>query len=307
MPKPTLHLTATTPGMRLDHFMLAHLTDISRSAAQKLIRGGHVRVDGAARKAGFKFKGGERVEITLPAVAEATLSAENIPLDIVYEDAHLAVICKAAGMVTQPGAGHRSGTLVNALLWRYPELHAMREDETARDRLGIVHRLDRGTSGLMVVARDAITLKALMAQFQARTVEKAYLALLENRPSSDAGLIDAPIARDPKQRKRMAVRRDGRQSQTEFSVLDDDFQGGRALVELRLLTGRTHQIRVHMAFIGCPVVGDSVYGFRKQRLKLKRQFLHACRLAFDHPASGVRLTFESDLPANLRNVMDKLR
>ena len=307
MTEPTLDLSATTPGMRLDHFMLAHMTDISRSAAQKLIRGGHVRVDGVNRKAGFKFKGGERVIINLPATEDNAPTAENIPLDIVYEDAQLAVINKAAGMVSQPGAGHHSGTLVNALLWRYPELHAMREDETARDRLGIVHRLDRGTSGLMVVARDAITLKALMAQFQARAVEKAYLALLESRPSSDTGLIDAPIARDPKQRKRMAVRRDGRQSQTEFTVLDDDFQGGRALVELRLLTGRTHQIRVHLAFIGCPVVGDAVYGFKKQRLKLKRPFLHARRLAFEHPASGERLAFESTLPPGLRNVMEKLR
>ena len=146
-----------------------------------------------------------------------------------------------------------------------------------------------------------------MAQFQARTVDKVYLALLEKRPASNRGTVDAPIARDPRQRKRMAVRRAGRSAQTEFEVLDDDFQGDRALVRLRLLTGRTHQIRVHMAFIGCPVVGDAVYGYRKQRVKMKRQFLHAHELAFDHPVSGERLGFVSEMPVGLVDVMGKLR
>ncbi|MDE2821668.1 MAG: RluA family pseudouridine synthase [Chloroflexota bacterium] len=301
------HLITETSKQRLDLFVLEHLEGLSRAQAQKLIRAGRVLVDGRVEKAGFRFKGGERVEIDMPLGEEVSVEPEDIELEIVYEDGDLAVINKAAGMVVHPGAGNRGGTLVNALLARYPELAEMMDDPETGERLGIVHRLDRGTSGLLVAARKKTSLLALMRQFQERTVDKFYLALLEKRPESDKGLVDAAIARHPRQRKRMAVRRDGRSAQTEFRVLDDDFQGDRALVELRLLTGRTHQIRVHMAFIGCPVVGDAVYGYRKQRVKLKRQFLHASELAFDHPASGERMRFESELPVGLRNVMAKLR
>ncbi|MCY4539246.1 MAG: RluA family pseudouridine synthase [Chloroflexi bacterium] len=302
-----LHLTAVAGKQRLDLFVLEHLEGLSRAQAQKLIRAGHVLVNGRVEKAGFRFKGGERVEINVPPSDEISFEPEDIELEIVYEDDDLAVINKAAGMVVHPGAGNRSGTLVNALLARYPELAEMIDDPETGDRLGIVHRLDRGTSGLMVAARKKTTLVALMRQFRERSVDKLYLALLEKRPESDKGLVDAPIARHRRQRLRMAVRRDGKSAQTEFRVLDDGFQGDRALVELRLLTGRTHQIRAHMAFIGCPVVGDTVYGYRKQRLKLKRQFLHASELAFDHPATGERMRFESELPVGLRNVMKKLR
>ncbi len=264
-------------------------------------------VDGAARKTGYKLKGGERITVRIPQREETSVEPEDIPLKIVYEDAHLVVIDKRAGMVVHPGHGNETGTLVNALLARYPELAAMMDDPEAGERLGIAHRLDRGTSGLIVAGRDKPTLLELMAQFQARTVDKVYLALLEKRPASNRGRVDAPIARDPRQRKRMAVRRDGKPAETEFEVLDDDFQGDRALVKLKLLTGRTHQIRAHMAFIGCPVVGDTVYGRRKQRVRMKRQFLHAHELAFDHPASGGRVKFVSELPVGLRSVMDKLR
>ncbi len=287
--------------------MLAHLPDVSRTQVQSMIRDGHVLVDGARQKAGYKLKGGDAVRVCIPPRVETAPKPEAIPLEIVYEDAHIAVIDKPAGLVVQPGHGHETGTLVNALLARYPELAAMQDDPATRERLGIAHRLDRGTSGLLAAARDKPSLLALMAQFQARTVDKGYLALLEQRPESNSGLIDAPIARDPRQRQRMAVRRGGKPAQTEFEVLDDDFQGGRALVKLKLLTGRTHQIRVHLAFIGCPVVGDAVYGRRKQRLRMKRQFLHAHELAFAHPVSGERLRFVSELPVGLRSVMEKLR
>ena len=307
MPEQEFHLTASAGKQRLDLFVLEHLEGLSRAQAQKLIRAGRVLVDGRVEKAGFRFKGGERVAIRLPHVEEQAIEAEDIALQIVYEDEHLAVINKAAGMVVHPGAGNRSGTLVNALLARYPELAEMMDDPETGDRLGIVHRLDRGTSGLLVAARQKSSLLALMRQFQERSVDKGYLALLEKRPTSNTGLVDAPIARDPRQRTRMSVQRGGKPAQTEFVVLDDDFQGARALVDLRLLTGRTHQIRVHMAFIGCPVVGDTVYGFRKQRVKLKRHFLHARELAFDHPASGERMRFESELPVGLAAVMAKLR
>ena len=307
MPEEQLILLVDEPNQRLDKFLLTHLNGFSRAQAQGLIREGCVLVDGAARKTGYKLKGGERITARIPQREETSVKPEDIPLKIVYEDAHLVVIDKRAGMVVHPGHGNETGTLVNALLARYPELAAMMDDPEAGERLGIAHRLDRGTSGLIVAGRDKPTLLELMAQFQARTVDKVYLALLEKRPASNRGIVDAPIARDPRQRKRMAVRRDGKPAETEFEVLDDDFQGDRALVRLKLLTGRTHQIRAHMAFIGCPVVGDTVYGRRKQRVRMKRQFLHAHELAFDHPVSGERVKFVSELPVGLRSVMDKLR
>lgn len=307
MPEELLTLLVDEPNHRLDKFVLAHLNGFSRAQAQGLIREGFVLVDGGARKTGYKLKGGERITVRIPQREETSVEPEDIPLEIVYEDAHLVVIDKRAGMVVHPGHGNETGTLVNALLARYPELAAMMDDPEVGERLGIAHRLDRGTSGLIVAARDKPTLLELMAQFQARTVDKVYLALLEKRPASNRGIVDAPIARDPRQRKRMAVRRDGKPAETEFEVLDDDFQGDRALVKLKLLTGRTHQIRAHMAFIGCPVVGDTVYGRRKQRVRMKRQFLHAHELAFDHPVSGERVKFVSELPVGLRAVMAKLR
>ncbi|MDE2852883.1 MAG: RluA family pseudouridine synthase [Chloroflexota bacterium] len=307
MSEESLTLVADKPNQRLDKFLLAHLAGFSRAQAQDLIRAGCVLVDGAARKTGYKLKGGEQVTVRVPAREESSVEPEDIPLDIVYEDGNLVVIDKPAGLVVHPGHGNETGTLVNALLARYPELADMMDDPDVSERLGIAHRLDRGTSGLLVAARKKPALLDLMAQFQARKVDKLYLALLEKRPASNTGVVDAPIARDPRQRKRMAVRRDGRSAQTEFEVLDDDFQGDRALVRLKLLTGRTHQIRAHMAFIGCPVVGDAVYGRRKQRLKMKRLFLHAHELAFDHPESGERMGFVSELPVGLADVMAKLR
>ena len=307
MPDQSVTLIADAPNQRLDKFVLAQLDGYSRAQVQGLIREGCVLVDGAAQKTGYKIKGGEQITVRVPPREERSVEPEDIHLNIVYEDDHLAVIDKPAGMVAHPGPGNETGTLVNALLARYPELADMMDDPDVGERLGIAHRLDRGTSGLIVAARNRSVLLTLMEQFQARTVDKVYLALLEKRPASNTGIVDAPIARDPRQRKRMAVNRAGRSAQTEFEVLDDHFQGDRALVRLKLLTGRTHQIRVHMAFIGCPVVGDAVYGWRKQRVKLKRQFLHAHELAFEHPVNGERMAFVSELPVGLRAVMEKLR
>ena len=307
MSEEPLTLIADKNNQRLDRFVQAQLAGFSRARVQGMIREGLVLVDCAAQKSGYRLKRGEQVTVRVPPRERTSIEPEDIPLDVVYEDEDLAVINKPAGMVVHPGAGHASGTLVNALLARYPEMAHMADDEETGQRLGIAHRLDRGTSGLIAVARNAPTLLALMRQFQERRVDKHYLALLEKRPGSNTGLIDAPIARDSRQRKRMRAHREGRSAQTEFVVLDDDFQGDRALVELRLLTGRTHQIRVHMAFIGCPVVGDAVYGYRKQRVKMKRQFLHARRLAFEHPVTGERVAFECELPVGLRDLMAKLR
>lgn len=295
-------------GQRLDHILMQQMGEgMSRTQVQALIKEGHVAVDGQPLlRPGVKLRGGEAVLVTIPPREDddETVRPEDIALNEFYDDEHIAVIDKPAGMVVHPGVGGETGTLVAAALHRWPEIALM--PGSAR-RPGIVHRLDKDTSGLIVIAKHEAARLTLLEQFQARTVEKVYLALLEKRPETNSGRIEAPIARDPRHRKRMAVMRNGRPAVTEFSVLDDDFNGGQAFVRIRLLTGRTHQIRVHMAFIGCPLVGDPVYGFRKQRVRLKRQFLHAAELAFDHPLTGERLSFESPLPAGLEQVMAKLR
>ncbi|PJF39744.1 MAG: RluA family pseudouridine synthase [Chloroflexi bacterium] len=300
----TIEFTIESSNERLDRAVVRHVESLSRAQIQTLIRDGLVTVDGERAKASLKLKGGERIAVTLPPQAETTLEAEDIAFNIVYEDDDLAVIDKPAGLVVHPGMNNETGTLVHGLLARWPQIAEMPVDEK---RVGIVHRLDKGTSGLIVVAKHDVARRHLMEQFQARTVEKVYLALVERVPKTRTGRIEAPIMRDPNNRKRMAVRREGKPAITEFRVLEDDFSGGQALVEATLLTGRTHQIRVHLAFIGCPIVGDSIYGFRKQRVKLKRQFLHATRLCFDQPTSGERLCFESALPVALQNLLDKLR
>lgn len=306
MSEQYLEFTVNEAGQRLDKLIVAELPRLSRTQVQVMIKEGLVTVDGAPVKAGVKLRGGERVSVSLPddPAPEEPLAPQHIELSIVYEDDELAVIDKPAGMVVHPGVGNADGTLANAIAARWPEIAAMDDPD---DRRGIVHRLDKDTSGLIIIARNAVALADLMAQFQARTVDKTYIALLERAPRTETGRIEAPISRDPKQRKRMAVVRDGKPAVTEFRVIDDNFLENRALVEFSLHTGRTHQIRVHAAFIGCPVVGDRVYGFRKQRVKLKRQFLHAARLSFDHPISGERLSFESPLPPGLRNLLEKLR
>lgn len=295
--------TVEAKSERLDKLVHAQLPRLSRVQVQTLIKEGLVSVNGMpATKAGEKFKSGERISVRVVLPHQTLPEAEDIPLKVYYEDDALAVIEKPAGLVVHPGAGNESGTLVNALLARYPELLAMAEEEDdadERDRVGIVHRLDKDTSGLMVIARTHEAHRLLAAQFQERSVEKIYLALVERLPKSLQGMIDAPIGRDPRQRKRMAVQANGRPAQTQFEVIDQDFRDGQALLRVTLFTGRTHQIRVHMAFIGCPVVNDPLYGFRRPRLALRRHFLHAAHLAFDHPLTGARMSFDSPLPQEL--------
>jgi 23S rRNA pseudouridine1911/1915/1917 synthase len=300
------HIEFTAPpGERLDKAVVAHVGEaLSRAQIQALIKEGQITVNGEQVKAGVKLKGGETIRVTIPPRQEETIEPEAIPLDVLYEDADIAVIDKPAGLIVHPGVANEKSTLVHAMLARWPEITRMNIEQK---RLGIVHRLDKDTSGLLVIAKNDVVRRKLAAQFQERTVEKVYLALLERSPQTRTGRIEAPIARDPQQRKRMAVARGGRPAITEYTVMDDAFRDGQALVRVKLLTGRTHQIRVHMAFIGCPVVGDRVYGFRKQRVTLKRHFLHAAELSFDHPSTGERLHFTSPLPAGLQNVMDKLR
>lgn len=300
----TLELTADVPGERLDKFIVAHLDSLSRAQIQALIESGAITVDGQTAKPGQKLRGGEQITLNIPPEEEEVIRGEAIPLDIVYEDDDLAVIDKPAGMVIHPGTGNESGTLVNAILARYPQLAAMDDPEK---RMGIVHRLDKDTSGLVVIAKNSKALKNLMAQFKSRDVDKTYIALVERTPKTETGRIEVPIARDPQQRKRMAVIRDGKPAITEFEIIERDFKDGQALVRVKLLTGRTHQIRVHMAFIGCPVVGDRVYGFRKQRIGLKRNFLHAAEIGFNHPTTHERMAFQSPLPRGLQDILEKLR
>lgn len=297
--------TSNAGGTRLDRLIVEHLGDrLSRSQIQSLIRDELITVDGATVKAGIKLKGGERIAITLPPTpADTTVEPEPIPLAIIHDDDEFAVINKPAGLIVHPGAGNESGTLVNALLARYPQIA---EINYAPKRRGIVHRLDKDTSGVILVAKTARTMRRLMQQFQERTVDKTYLALVERAPQTRTGRIDLPLARDPNQRKRMKVMRDGKPAITEFTVIED-FKDGRALLRIRLLTGRTHQIRVHLAYLNAPIVGDRIYGYRKQRLPLNRQFLHAAALSFDHPQTGIRLHFESPLPDDLQHLLNDLR
>lgn len=300
-----VEFTVETAKERLDKLIIAHMPDLTRSQAQNLIKQGLVTLNGAPVKSGVKLRGGEVIRVTIEEEITPEIEAEDIPLDVIYQDDDIAVINKPAGLVTHPAIGNTSGTLVNAMLNEWSEIGDM-EDEDHRH--GIVHRLDKDTSGVMIIAKNMDALENLKAQFQARTVDKRYLAMLERTPNTPEGRIEAPIGRDPRQRKRMSVQRDGKPAITEFTVLDTSFRDGATLVEFKLLTGRTHQIRVHAAFIGCPVIGDRVYGFRKQRSnKFKRNFLHASELTFDHPRTGERVSFKAPLPEILEDFMKKLR
>lgn len=289
-------------GVRVDKYVAEAVPDLSRAAAQRLIAEGRILVNGAVVKASCRLEPGDTISVEIPPPVEVSLAPEAIPLDIVYEDADLLVVNKPAGMVVHPAFGHGSGTLVNAVLAHCPDLAGVGGEL----RPGIVHRLDKDTSGLIVVAKGDVALRALQAQFKGREVQKAYLALVEGHVSPASGLIDAPIGRDLRARKKMAVvPRGGREAQTEYRALE--FYDAHTLVEAHPLTGRTHQIRIHMAFIGHPIVGDALYGFRKQRAKAPRLFLHAARLAFRLPSTGEWREFRSPLPDDLTAVLERLR
>ena len=300
----SLELTATDAHdrKRLDRFIASAIPDMSRSYARQLIDDGHIRVNGRDARPSTELKLGDVVLVRRPLPRPTDLLAEPIPLDVVYEDADVVVVNKPAGMVVHPAPGHVSGTLVNALIYRYPDL-------TVGDDLrpGIIHRLDRDTTGLLVIARRDAARHALQEQQQARTMSKRYLAVVEGRFKEPEGLIDAPIGRHPTDRKRMAVVADGRYARTHWTVLEE--LGDYTLIEARLETGRTHQIRVHFAHKSRAVVGDPLYGPRKPRTTfgLNRQFLHAYRLGFVLPSSGAWAEFEAPLPADLATALEKMR
>lgn len=284
-------------GQRLDHFLAARMAQFSRARIQAWIEEGRVRVNGAAKKASWKVRAGERIEVEPAGPPPLRAFPEEIPLEILYEDEAVAAINKPAGLVVHAGAGRAAGTLVNALLHRYGELS---EGGDAL-RPGIVHRLDKGTSGVILVARTDAAHRSLAQQFASRTVEKVYLALVEGRVAPEEGVIDQPIERDPVRRTRMTARTGrGRAALTEYRVLQhlERF----TLLEVRIRTGRTHQIRVHLASIGHPVAGDTLYGAAARPAGLEppgRPWLHAWRIGFTSPATGERLLVEAPVPEEL--------
>ena len=283
-------MTFIADGRRLD-VLLSEQSGLTRSRVATLMEEGRVTVDGTVvTKAGLKAKAGASVILTIPAPKPAVPEAQDIPLTILYEDADLAVVVKPCGMVVHPAAGNEDGTLVNALLHHLDSLGGIGGEL----RPGIVHRLDKDTSGLLLVAKNDAAQIALSEQLSARTMEKHYRALVDGNLKEDAGRIEAAIARSKKDRKKMAVDEEGREAITEWTVL----QRGRGvtLLDVHILTGRTHQIRVHTRHIGHPVCGDPIYG-SSRGAKVPRLMLHAWSLAFTHPRTGERLTFTADLPA----------
>ena len=287
-----------TQGERLDRFLADRCADLSRSRIKRLIAEGEVSVDGRARNAGFRLRPGQSVVIAVPDPAPTSMLPQRIPLDVVHEDADLLVVDKPAGMPVHPGVGHPDSTLVNAVLGLNPAIGEV----GGVTRPGLVHRLDKDTSGLIIIAKTDRAHASLTGQLRNRTVNKGYLALVVGALSPAEAVIDAPIGRHPHDRKKMAIVEDGRPSTTGYKTLAN--YRGCTYADVRPRTGRTHQIRVHLASIGHPVVGDALYG--REDSRIRRHFLHAARLEFDHPASGERMSFRSPPPPELQALIDEL-
>lgn len=295
----TLQLKVDRAGERADVFVARRCAELSRSHARRLIDEGLVTVEGRRLKPAERLPAGVTVTVNIPPPEKLDLLPENIPLTIIYQDNDLIVLDKPAGLTVHPAPGHPSGTLVNALLAICPDLRGI----AGTLRPGIVHRLDKDTSGLMVVAKNDRARQAIARQLQQREVHKSYLALVYGTPSPREGVIEAPIGRHPRNRKKMAVVEGGRDAETRYRVREE--LPGYSLLEVEPVTGRTHQIRVHMAAIGHPVVGDATYGRRSDIVR--RQFLHAWRLEFAMPLSGRQVEFISPLPPDLREALERLR
>ena len=284
------------PAGRVD-LAVASVAGISRAHAQRLIGDGRALVDGSRRRSSDRLAGGERISVVLSAPPDQTLTAESIPLVVAYEDDGMLIVDKPAGLVVHPSAGHGSGTLVNALLGRARDRGEPLGSIAGVGRPGIVHRLDKETSGLIVVAKTDAAQASLMRQFGDRRVEKEYLALVRGEAPASRGRVEAPIGRDPRDRQRMAVVAGGRASVTDYEQLASG--GGYALLALHPRTGRTHQIRAHLAYLGLPIAGDMRYGGGEGPGGLRRQFLHAARLGLERPSDGARLSAWSALPPDL--------
>ena len=293
---------ADKDGERLDVFLVRQQPELSRAHVQKIIASGEVLVDGRARKANFKLKAGTSVSFKLPEAAPIEVKPEDIPLDILYEDEDIIVVNKARGMVVHPAAGVDSGTLVNALLFHCHDLSGI----NGEIRPGIVHRLDKDTSGVMVAAKNDKAHLNLAEQIGMKTAHRSYLAVVHGNIKEEAGIIKGDIGRHPTDRKRMAiVQENGKPAVTHFKVLERF--GDYTLVECRLETGRTHQIRVHMTSIGHPLVNDPKYGRCKSPFGIKGQALHSRQLTLKHPATGEEMTFEAPLPEDMEKILAALR
>jgi len=292
------NLIADKREIRLDKYVCQQLPELSRSRVQRLIADGHITVNGRPAKPGLKLNTGDRIKVTIPPTPPEKLLPESIPLNIIYEDEDLIVVDKPAGLTVHPAPGHPGHTLVNALLAHFPRL----ADSGDALRPGIVHRLDKDTSGVMLVAKNSRAQADLAGQFKSHTVSKAYLVLVKGHLTPEAGVIEAAIGRDPRHRQRMAVVARGREARTEYKVIR--YIREYTLLEVRPRTGRTHQIRVHLGAIGFPVVGDKIYGVRSPFLG--RQFLHACRLGFSLPSTGEYVEFKSELPEDLEQALEDI-
>lgn len=289
---------------RLDKYLVGQLQEFSRSRIQGLITDGFVDVNGrTAKKAGQTLESGFSVTVRVPPAASTDLVAENIPLDIVFENEDLIVVNKPAGMVVHPAAGHSSGTLVNAVLGYEPDIEGIGGEE----RPGVVHRLDKETSGLILLAKNERAHRWLQDQFRLRKVDKTYLALVDGKPPTPSGRVESYIGRDPSHRKRMAIVSEsrGREAISEYKTVEN-FRD-HTLLEFHPLTGRTHQIRLHCAFLGCPIVGDEVYGRKNFSVEIERHFLHAYRLKIILPGEKELKIFEAPLPEELEQVLVSLR
>ena len=303
MKKTSTFIFSESEPRRLDVYLTEKLPHLSRSRIQHLIREQLVSVNGEIpSKAGYLLEGQEEIRVDEPEVEPSSLKAEEIPLKVIFENNDLLIIDKPAGMVVHPAVGHIRGTLANAALWHDPDLEGVGGEK----RPGIVHRLDKDTSGLIVIAKNDAAHQWLQDQFKDRMVSKTYLALVDGKPPTPSGRIEAPIGRDPSHRQKMAVTSEsrGRAAVTEYFTRES-FEA-HTMLEAHPLTGRTHQIRVHLAFIGCPVAGDTVYGHRKVILPLTRQFLHAFRLKICLPGESQPRTFETPLPDDLQACLDQL-
>lgn len=308
-----LDVTADAAGERLDRFLAAHLAELSRTQIQRLIQEGHVRLEAGAATPRYRVREGDTISLNIPAPRPARPIAEDLPLQIVYEDDDLVVVDKPVGMVVHPAPGHYTGTLVNALLFHCQALSGVGGEE----RPGIVHRLDKDTSGLMLVAKHDQSHRYLSAQLKSRQLQRRYVALVLGRMPDSEGVIDAPIARHPRQRQKMAViRPQGREARTHYEVRETF--GPLHLLRLSLETGRTHQIRVHLAHIGRPVIGDPVYGPGPVHLphypmvqsairSFPRQALHAEHLRFQHPKTEDWMAFSAPVPSDMATLLQRLR
>lgn len=287
-------------GQRLDRFVADAVADLTRSAVQRLIEQGHITRNDKPTRAAEPLKLSDRIVVQLPPPVDTDLVAENLPLTVLHADDDIVVVDKPAGMVVHPAPGHATGTLVNALLWHFPGMHI-----GGGIRPGIVHRLDRDTSGVLVVARHDQALTHLQQQQYARTMHKMYVALVEGGFAQESGTVDAPIARHPRDRMRMAVVAGGRPARSYWQVRERFQQ--LTLLDVTLDTGRTHQIRVHCQYMHHPIIGDPVYGAQINTIHLKRQFLHAHTLGFIHPRTLEPVTYQSALPHDLQRVLEHVR